>query len=379
MVTDRIVSLLESGVAPWRKTWKAVDVPRSMSTGKPYKGLNVFMLMGTAMLEGYSSPFWGTFKAVKERGGNVRKGEKSTLVVFWKFIETKDKDTGEDRKIPFLRYFNVFNADQCDGLTGLGIEGNPASANPIESAEALFESMPKRPEVRFGGDRAFYSPGLDIVGLPLRSSFDSAEAFYSTAFHELIHSTGHSARLNRPLEGVSFGDEGYSKEELIAEMGAAFLCAQAGIERETEDNAASYLAGWISVLKGDPKMIVTAAGAAQKAADYVSNAGAEEAPVRESTTRRVTDVHANHGRCRKQRFAGFGHVRPLGWRTATVRLENRYPELPEGHASRRQPHRPAPRRLHGAVRRKSSRLPARFSRLLLRVSPARTPHRDRGQ
>jgi antirestriction protein ArdC len=321
IVTDRIVSLLESGVAPWRKTWKATDVPRSMSTGKAYKGLNVFMLMGAAMSEGYSSPWWGTFKTIKDRGGNVRKGEKSTIVVFWKFLDTKDKDTGEERKIPLLRYFNVFNADQCDGLNMASDEGNPASADPIETAEGLFEGMPNRPEVKFGGDRAFYSPGLDYVGLPLRSSFDSAEAFYSTAFHELVHATGHESRLKRPLDGQSFGSEGYSKEELIAEMGAAFLCATAGIERATVDNSASYLASWINVLKGDPRMVVTAAGAAQKAADYITNNPAEAGSGNPLTRRDHVDT--NHRRRCKQRTPRISQVRSVGRRARTVRMADR--------------------------------------------------------
>jgi len=307
IVTDRLVALLERGVAPWRKTWKATDVPRSMSSGKPYKGFNVFMLMATSMVNGYSSPWWGTFKAVKDRGGNVRKGEKSTPVVFWKFLDIEDKETGETRKVPMLRYFNVFNADQCDGLN-MAADGNPASAEPIASAEDLFEGMPNRPEVRFGGDEAFYSPLLDQIQLPLRSSFVSPESFYATAFHEMVHSTGHESRLNRRGSDVPrhFGDPDYSREELVAEMGAAFLCALAGIERETEENSAAYLASWIKVLKGDPKMAVVAAGAAQKAADYISRNGAEDAPSGKPTRRNhaYRDLHCRRRRARRNALRG---------------------------------------------------------------------------
>jgi len=305
LVTDRMVELLEAGTIPWRKTWKASEMPRSLSTGKPYQGVNVFMLWGTAMVKGYGSEYWGTYKAIQDRGGQVRKGEKSTLVVFWKFIEVEDKKTGEEKKIPMLRYFSVFNADQCDGLE-LPVTGNDAAADPIAAAEALFEGMPQRPEVKFGGNRAYYSPGLDYVGLPLRTSFESAESFYTTAFHELVHATGHESRLDRNLNG-SFGNHEYSKEELVAEMGAAFLCALSGIERKTEDNSAAYLAHWIKALQGDPKLIVTAAGAAQKAADFISRNGANAPsgnPTEEESHDQRRDYLRRRGFLRPRAFTG---------------------------------------------------------------------------
>lgn len=182
------------------------------------------------------------------------------------------------KRIPFLRYYNVFNVAQCDGIelpseeTILSPEPRPS---PIETAEAIVQGMPKRPEIRTGLDRAFYQPAADFVGMPSVEQFKSGEEYYSTLFHELTHATGHKSRLNR--KGVAdsegnwsaFGSEPYSKEELCAEMGAAFLCGEAGIVERTVENSASYIASWLQRLKNDSKLVVTAAAQAQKAADYI--------------------------------------------------------------------------------------------------------------
>ena len=282
LVTARIVEALEAGIVPWHRPWKAGPNgfgPTSLATGKPYQGVNVFTLMATSMLRGYESNYWTTFKQAKDRGGSVRKGEKSTPVVFWKFIEKKNAETGKDEKIPFLRYFHVFNLDQCDGLEEPTVETEfePEDFDPIETAEAIANGMPHRPTVNHGGDAAYYSPALDYVQMPLTVQFESPTHYYGTLFHELVHATGHESRLNR--KGASspsrFGSEDYSKEELVAEMGAAFLCGAAGIDVNVQHHA-GYIASWLKALNDDRKMIVSAAGAAQKAANYIRGDVAEK-------------------------------------------------------------------------------------------------------
>jgi antirestriction protein ArdC len=264
-ITARIVERLEAGTVPWRKPWTATDVPRSLSTGKPYQGVNLLLLSCSC----YASPYWGTYNAIRERGGQVRRGEKGSPIVFWKFLERPDRDDVEKtRTVPMLRSFTVFNAEQADGL-GFQLVPSSSDVDPIEAAERIFELMPNRPCVGFGGDRAYYSPMADEVRLPLRSSFHSSERFYATAFHELVHSTGHEKRLGRGFEGHRFGSADYSREELTAELGAAFLCGRAGIVEEVEEQSAAYLTSWIRALENDHRMIVKAAGAAQKAATFI--------------------------------------------------------------------------------------------------------------
>jgi antirestriction protein ArdC len=223
----------------------------------------------------YSSPYWLTFKQAQELGGHVRKGEKSCPVVFWKWLDV-ERD-GEKERVPFLRYYSVFNAAQCEGIESHvpSVPGATREHSPIVAAQAIVDAMPKRPEIRLGLDRAFYSPGGDYVGMPDPGQFRSAEDWHSVIFHELTHATGHDSRLAR--KGVSatdgewsaFGSTPYAKEELVAEMGAAFLCGHAGIVERTIDNSAAYVASWLSRLKNDPKLVITAAGQAQKAADFI--------------------------------------------------------------------------------------------------------------
>jgi antirestriction protein ArdC len=256
---------LERGQVPWRKPWRTLP-PANLITKKPYRGINVFLL-GFA---GYGSQFWLTFNQAKQLGGNVRRGEHGTKIVFWKF-DTRETETQngeiEERKFAFLRYFTVFNLEQTEGLKAL-LELPPAF--PIESAESIVRAMPNPPA--FEQDfRAAYIPPKDTITMPCRTAFDSQEEYYSTLFHELTHATGHAKRLAR--EGFDtpqqFGSESYSKEELIAEMGSAMLCGVAGIDQKTLANSAAYLKSWIARLKADSKLVISAASAAQKAADYI--------------------------------------------------------------------------------------------------------------
>jgi antirestriction protein ArdC len=266
IVTEKILAALEQGTVPWRKPWQA-GIPRNAITNRPYSGINA-LLLGTTP---YSDPRWLTFKQCSAKGGKVRKGEKSTLVVFWKIQDVSKEEDGEiaEKQIPLLRYYLVFNVEQCDGLDLPKLETRKVDA--IAEAEAIITNMPNPPSIAHdGGARAFYRPQLDSIHLPTRSRFDSTGEYYSTLFHELSHSTGHQSRLNRQTltEVVPFGSETYSKEELVAEFGAAFLCGHAGIET-TLDNSAAYIKGWLKTLRSDPKLAIIAASQGQKAADHI--------------------------------------------------------------------------------------------------------------
>lgn len=278
-ITSQVVEMLESGnLAPWHRPWSTAaggsGMPRSLSTGKPYRGSNVFVLHMTAAARGYTSPWWGTYKNISERGGQVRKGEKSTIVTFWKRITVDDKDNpGTRKQVFFLNTYRVFNAEQADGLTTPPLPAAPPPAERIADCESALATYygESGPALTFGGDQACYSPARDHVFMPERETFKSPEAFYGTWFHESVHSTGHAKRLARKdlLSFHAFGDPSYSREELVAEMGAAFLAGMTGIAAETLPQSAAYLSSWIQVLKGDSKLIVHAAAQAQKAAELI--------------------------------------------------------------------------------------------------------------
>jgi antirestriction protein ArdC len=264
-ITDRITALLEQGTVPWHKPWKArTGLPRNFVSKHPYRGINVFLLL--AMM--YESPFWLTFRQVSQLGGSVRKGEKACPVVFWKQTTGEDKKTGEEKKKYLLRFYHVFNVAQCDGLK---ISAEPVQENVIAKPEDIVAGMPQPPILKHGMTHAYYSPREDCVGLPPPERFEKTEDYYSAAFHELVHSTGHEKRLNRVsiTEKAGYGSNPYCKEELIAEMGAAFLCGLAEIGERTIDNSAAYLKGWLEQLRNDKTLIVQAAAQAQKAADFI--------------------------------------------------------------------------------------------------------------
>jgi antirestriction protein ArdC len=268
-ITDRITALLEQGTVPWHKPWKArTCLPRNLVSQRPYRGINVFLLI--AMM--YESPFWLTFRQVSQLGGSVRKGEKACPVVFWKQLKIEDKESQEPKKIPLLRFYHVFNVAQCDGLKSP--EPVPAVESNIVKPEEIVAGMPQPPVIKHGMTHAYYSPREDYVGLPARERFERTEGYYATLFHELIHSTGHENRLKRftgSAQLAQFGSDPYSKEELVAEMGAAFLCGHAEIGERTIDNSAAYLKGWLEQLKNDKTLIVQAAAQAQRAADFILN------------------------------------------------------------------------------------------------------------
>lgn len=266
-ITERIVLMLETGTIPWRKPWKVqTGLPRNLVSKKAYRGINTFLLHAMH----YESPYWLTYRQALELGGNVRKGEKSCPVVFWKQLAIEDEQTGETEKIPLMRFYSVFNVAQCDGLKNIPATVETPLSAPSKPDE-IVALMPQRPEIKHGLSKAFYSPGADTVSMPHRERFTTEAGYYATLFHELIHSTGHKSRLNRPTltESAGFGSNPYCKEELIAEMGAAFLCGQAEIAEQVLENSAAYVQSWLEQLQKDKKLIVQAAGQAQKAADFI--------------------------------------------------------------------------------------------------------------
>lgn len=277
IVTDQVCELLKAGTVPWRKPWSTLSgAPMNLVSKKHYRGINVFLLAA----RGFASPYWVSYKQAQELGGNVRKGEKSTMIVFWK-VATKT-EAGEAEWIDsvtskrfVLRYYRVFNVAQCDGLEKV-LDKLPKPEvidfNPIEAAEKIVNEYPNKP-VFTTASHAAYNPREDVIMLPAKETFDKPESYYSTAFHEMGHSTGHGKRLNREAvtSAIRFGSGDYSREELVAEMTATFLCAESGIVPATIENSAAYIASWLKVLKEDSKAVVIAAAQAQKAADHILN------------------------------------------------------------------------------------------------------------
>ncbi|HET6143862.1 MAG TPA: zincin-like metallopeptidase domain-containing protein [Candidatus Acidoferrales bacterium] len=270
IVTEQIIKQLEAGVVPWRKPWRA-EPPCNLVSGKQYRGINPFLLAS----QGYGSRYWLTFNQASKLGGHIRKGEKSSIVTFWNIGKEKtiqDAEGDSHKSKPFLlRYYRVFNIEQTEGIADkLGIGNATPRVPSIEQCESIVSAMPNKPAAE-QSNAAWYKPSTDTVGMPSKSLFRSSEEYYSTLFHELTHSTGHSSRVGR--EGIeqlnTFGSESYSKEELIAEMGAAMLCGITGISPATIPNSAAYLQSWINKLRGDSKLLVSAASQAQKAADYI--------------------------------------------------------------------------------------------------------------
>jgi antirestriction protein ArdC len=226
------------------------------------------MLWYEGLSKGYTSNAWMTYNQAKALGAQVRKGEKATCVIFWKVSKYKKND--EEKKSFLLRYYNVFNASQIDGLPEKAVAAIPDGVE-LAKPEEVVKAWETKPAIKHGGTQAFYSPSFDYVNMPKRGTFHTPEGYYKTLFHELVHSTGHTSRLDRGF-GTSYGTEAYSKEELVAEIGASFLSATCGIDtRETDDNSVAYIQSWMKKLQADPKLIMQAASAAQKAANMILN------------------------------------------------------------------------------------------------------------
>jgi antirestriction protein ArdC len=282
IVTEKIINLLEQGIVPWRRPWSATGLPCNLVSKKPYRGVNLLLLSATK----YISPLWLTMKQANELGGLVRKGERSQIVVFWKVdqiakaeTETdpeKDAADGKSRPRFVLRYYRLFNLEQCE-LPQAVLDKLPKiethQHDPIEAAERIIAGMPNPPEIQYAGSKAYYSPITDRITLPPRELFISAEEFSATKIHECVHSTGSQKRLNREsiADAAPFGSATYVAEELVAETGAAFLCAEAGISPAVVENQAAYIQGWLGKIRSDKRLVIMAAAQAQKATDFILN------------------------------------------------------------------------------------------------------------
>lgn len=270
IVTDKIIAKMEQGIIPWRIPWNYTNGAVSWNTQKGYRGINAMLL---------DPGEYATFNQITESGGKVKKGSKAHHVVFWKFFQGVDEEGNETgKKSAMMRYYTVFEINtQCEGLKSKRKIVEEKNHDPIFAAEQIKEGYKDSPLVTFAPGRAYYQPQPDTITIPSIKDYDKPEEYYSTMFHEMAHSTGHKSRLNR--EGViakaAFGSETYSKEELVAEITAAMLCGVAGIENSTIENSAAYIQSWSRKFKQDSKLIVTAAGQAQKAADYIQGIKAE--------------------------------------------------------------------------------------------------------
>lgn len=277
-VTSLIVEQLERGVRPWMKPWNAEHAAGRITrplrhNGQRYQGINVLMLWASAEAQGFGCPFWLTYQQAKELGGHVKKGEHGSPVVYastFKKTETDDDGQASEQEIPFLKQYVVFNADQCEGLPAHFYqlaEAPTENLERIDRAEAFFAATGA--DIRTGGDRAYYAITNDHIQMPPFETFRDAESHAATLAHELTHWTRHPSRLDRDLGRKRFGDEGYAMEELVAELGSAFLCADLAITPEVRECHAGYIADWLRVLKDDKRAIFSAASLASRAVEFL--------------------------------------------------------------------------------------------------------------
>lgn len=287
-ITDQIASALEKGIKPWTQPWNAAHAAGPVSkplrfSGEPYNGINILTLWASAMELGYAAPIWMTYRQAKELGGQVRKGEKGAPVVYAStFSKTEcDEQTGNENEvdIPFLKAYSVFNVDQIEGLPEKYYAQACTHDNSDERlahAEQFFSATGAK--MLHGGNSAYYRSSSDHIQIPSFESFFNAQSYYATLAHESVHWTRHPDRLDRSFDRQRFGDEGYAKEELVAELGAAFLCADLSIPLEDRNDHAAYIASWLKVLRNDKRAIFTASAHAQRAVDYLHSLQGEAAP-----------------------------------------------------------------------------------------------------
>lgn len=274
-VTQSIIDQLEKGAIPWVKPWRAdSSADKNVISQKPYQGINRLILGMTAMVKGYNVPAWASFKQWESLGAYVKKGEKGTRIVFYSPVSKENKQTGETESYSVLKSYVVFNASQVEGLTitNVELEDKPFTANQLAEERIIKTGA----VISHGSDAAFYMPSQDRIQLPHKTAFDAECHYYATAFHELVHWTGHESRLKREFKG-RYGDSKYAFEELVAEMGAAFLCQDYGIQGELRH--AGYIQSWLKALKDDSKAIFKASALAQKAADYINGLDATALPL----------------------------------------------------------------------------------------------------
>lgn len=268
MVNKLIIERLEAGVIPWKMPWKTSGgMPRNLISRKSYRGFNFIYLLSF----GYEQPYFLSYKQAEDLGGHIRKGAKSIQVIFWKMLDRTKSDASVE-KIPMLRYYNVFHISDVEGIDLSKLpqfQSHDHDFTPIEACENIMGAWDDKPVIKHGKHQACYIPSQDIIEIPDSRTFFNDAEYYSVLFHESVHSTGNAKRLKRDLSG-HFGDNSYSQEELIAEVGAAYLCGLCGIETQTIENSASYIKGWLSKFKSDNKFLVMACSKAQHAVDYIT-------------------------------------------------------------------------------------------------------------
>lgn len=282
LVTERIITQLEKGVVPWRKTWGTAGQPMNLFTKQRYRGVNVLLLNSL----NYAQNLFLTYWQADFYGGHVKQGEKGHLVIYSKFIEEKKEGEETPRRRYLLRYFTVFNVEQCEGLPKSYFPEREPEKIPLVECERIIKDMPTFPSLRFEKPNPFYHSKEDYINMPTIDSFEKSINFYEVLFHELCHSTGHAKRLARPeiVNNTSFGTDQYSKEELTAEIGACMLKSFAGIENCVSNNSSAYINGWLKVLKNDSRFILYSSAQAQRAVDYILNI---QAPVDDSPKTRI--------------------------------------------------------------------------------------------
>jgi antirestriction protein ArdC len=267
IITEKILEKLEQGLIPWQQPFKN-GKPKNFISKKAYSGINFFMLS----MQYSNCPYFATFKQIQDIGGKIKKGAKGTPIIFWKKLDNENS-VGEDSKNIFvLKQYTVFNLEQTENVE-FEIDTNEPNFNPIENCENIYKNMPNAPKLKHEKNQPFYSPSDDFVNMSKPENFLSNDKYYATLFHELIHSTGHISRLNREnlVKKNRFGSRAYGLEELTAEMGAAFLCAETGISSENIDNSIAYIQSWIQTIKEKPSILFQSASEAQKASDFILN------------------------------------------------------------------------------------------------------------
>jgi antirestriction protein ArdC len=292
-ITDFVIEQLGKGEVIWRKGWNEFGLPKNITTGREYKGLNSFLLNFITMHKEFKTPYFITYKQAMSAGGTIRRGQKGFTVIYWATVENKSKKIEVDGEQEYFTYripkcHTVFNIDQTHGIEYPKIEKQLRShTEKIYACDKVIDTMPEKPNILHQGDKPCYDKMNDCVFIPPVEQFHSDEEYYAALFHELAHSTGHTRRLNRSelMQSDGFGKELYCKEELTAELTAAFLCAVCGIEQQTVNNIAAYIKGWLNILRNDKKLILKAATQAQAAADFILNKSFE---VKQESTASIT-------------------------------------------------------------------------------------------
>ncbi len=281
-VTSYVVNALQQGTAIWQKPWHSVGLPKNVTGTASYRGWNAFLLNFVCLYKHYALPYFITYRQAQQLGGTVKKGERGYQIIYWAEVRSRYQtvvvtdDNGEaTEERPLIRVpkvHTVFNIEQTDGIDyNVQVPQERSNVQKLDACEQVIADMPQRPPIYHIGNAAYYVPSLDEVYMPAQSSFLTDEGYYATLFHELAHSTGHQSRLNRKelVSSDGFGGKTYSKEELTAELTAAYLCGVTGIQQPTIDNSAAYIQGWLKQLKNDKKFFLKAATQAQAAADFM--------------------------------------------------------------------------------------------------------------